>query len=114
MQNTSVNILGRGNDKIYPYINNDDLKFKLPSIEQEKRFPRSYMLLNNTDQKICITTRTNYYFIAHLTQADLSMLNDFDDITGELSIVIGSFVTLRDTLIYHGASVGNQSGILCS
>jgi len=48
--------------------------------------------------KVCLTTSKNYYLIAHLTQADLSLLSDFDLIKEELNIVNGSFVTLRNAL----------------
>jgi hypothetical protein len=54
---------------------------------------------NNSD-KVCISSSNNYYLIAHLTQADLSMLSDFEVIKEDLSIVNGSFVTLRDPLKY--------------
>ena len=56
-------------------------------------------------QKVNITTTKNYYFIAHLSQADLSMLSDFDRINEDLSIVNGSFVTLRDPIKYYGKNI---------
>jgi hypothetical protein len=47
----------------------------------------------------------NYYLIAHLTPADLSLLSDFDEIKEELSIVNGSFVTLGKALKYSGKNI---------
>jgi hypothetical protein len=61
-------------------------------------------LFKNSD-KVCITTTTNYFLVAHLTQADLSMLSDFDQIKEELSIVNGSFVTLKDPIKYCGKNI---------
>lgn len=56
-------------------------------------------------QKICITTRENHYFIAHLSQADLSMFTDFENIKEELSIVNRSFITLGAPFKYCGKNI---------
>jgi len=47
-----------------------------------------------TDDPISLTTRRNYYIIGHLTQADLSLLSDFDEIKNSLDIVNKCMVTL--------------------
>ena len=59
----------------------------------------------NDTNKLCITTTRNHFFIAHLTQADLSMFKDFSDIKEELSIVNGSFVTLDKPLKLNGRKI---------
>jgi len=72
---------------------------------KEKRLSRVFLQLFEVGQKVCITTTKNYYFIAHLTQADLCMLSDFNELKEDLSIVNGSFVTLRDPLKILGCNV---------
>jgi hypothetical protein len=57
------------------------------------------------EQEFNITKSKTYYLIAHLTQADLSMLSDFDEIKEELSIVNGSFVTLGKPFKYCGRNI---------
>jgi len=66
-----------------------------------------------TAERISLTTRRVFYLIGHLTQADLSLLKDFNDIKDRLDIVNKCFVTrgpsdinlygydvvLRDTLL---------------
>jgi hypothetical protein len=47
-----------------------------------------------TDDKVSVTKIRNNYLIAHLTNADLSMLNDFESFKDQLDIVNRSFVTL--------------------
>lgn len=70
----------------------------------EKRLSREYMV-DLLTQKISITRTRNYYLIAHLTPADLSMLSDFDLVKEDLSIVNGSFVTLGKPLKYCGRNI---------
>ena len=49
----------------------------------------------------CVATREiNNYFCAHLTNADLSILDDFNEFKGDLSIVNKSFVTLGKPLSF--------------
>lgn len=70
----------------------------------EKRLTRQFY----TDifpQKVSVTQTRAYYLIAHLTQADLSMLSDFEKIKEELSIVNGSFVTLGQPFKYYGRNI---------
>ena len=71
---------------------------------EEKRLTRQIM----TDlfpQKVSVTTTKNYYVIAHLTPADLSMLNDFKELKEDLSIVNGSFVTLGQAVRFRGRNI---------
>ena len=71
----------------------------VPDLLPDKQLSREFLQdLFQTGQKISVTTTHHYYLIAHLTQADLSMLSDFDEITEDLNIVNGSFVTLRDPI----------------
>jgi hypothetical protein len=70
----------------------------------EQRLTRKFM----TDlfpQRVSITKTKNYYLIAHLTPADLSLLSDFAEVTEKLSIVNGSFVTLGKPLRYCGRNI---------
>lgn len=57
------------------------------------RFSRSYKK-SFTPSKISVTTRRNFNIIGHLTQADLSLLTDFDTIKKEFDIVNKCLVTL--------------------
>lgn len=70
----------------------------------ERRLSRKFM----TDlfpQRVSMTKTRNYYIIAHLTQADLSLMSDFKEIKEDLSIVNGSFVTLGKAIKFHGRNV---------
>ena len=79
---------------------------KLRVNKTEKKLSREFLTdLFSGDQKVCITTTRNYYIVAHLTQADLSMLSDFEEVKGELTIVNGSFVTLRDPLKFADRNI---------
>jgi hypothetical protein len=74
--------------------------------EDEQKLNRIFLSnLFKSNSKVSITTTKNYYFIAHLTQADLSMLSDFEEIKDGLSIVNGSFITLRDPLKLSGRAI---------
>lgn len=52
-----------------------------------------------TDDKVSVSHIRNNYVIAHLTNADLCMLNDFAQFKEELSIVNKCFVTLGKPLV---------------
>jgi hypothetical protein len=80
----------------------------------EKRLSRLFIDLFLASDKVCITTTKNYYLISHLTQADLSMLSDFETIKENLSIVNGSFVTLRDPLKFNGQNIHIRDTMLLS
>ena len=71
---------------------------------EEKRLSRQY-LTDLFPQKVSVTRTRQYYIIAHLTPADLSMLSDFEEIKEELSIVSGSFVTLGKPIKYYGRNI---------
>jgi hypothetical protein len=89
-------------DKQLPYRVEDVVLSSKP----DKRLVRIFLpKILSQGNKISVTITKNHYFIAHLTQADLSMLTDFDLIKEELSIVNGSFVTLRDPLKYCGQNI---------
>ena len=70
----------------------------------EKRLSRKYYK-DLFPQPVSVTKSKNYYLIAHLTPADLSLLSDFDQIKEDLSIVNGSFVTIGKALRYCGRNV---------
>jgi len=90
---------------------NTDYNQSLPILYQplsedldEKRLTRKYV----TDlfpQKVSVTKSRNYYIIAHLTPADLSLMKDFNEIKEDLSIVNGSFVTLGKPIKYCGRNI---------
>jgi hypothetical protein len=71
----------------------------------EKRLTRKNMNDLFEHQHVSVTKIRMYYLIAHLTQADLSMLSDFDEIKEELSIVNGSFVTLGKPIKFQGRNI---------
>ena len=70
----------------------------------EKRLSRKY-LTDLFPQSVSVTRNKNYYVIAHLTPADLSLLSDFEEIKEDLSIVNGSFVTLGKPIKFYGRNV---------
>lgn len=65
---------------------------------------RSY-LSSFTVDKVSVTKIRNNYFIAHLTNADLSMMNDFETFKEELDIVNKSFVTLGKPVVIQNTNV---------
>jgi hypothetical protein len=76
---------------------NNPLPYKIGLIKaiDEKKLSRKYRTdLFPDSESVCVSRKKTYFLIAHLTPADLSMLSDFEEITEELSIVNGSFVTL--------------------
>lgn len=83
-------------EKTLPLIESEKIKGEI----DEKRLSRKY-----SAEKVSISRLRNYYLIAHLTPADLSMLSDFDIIKEGLSIVNGSFVTLGKPLKYCGRNL---------
>ncbi len=54
---------------------------------------RGYMTSFSND-RVSVTRICNIYIAAHLTNADLSMLNDFNDFKDDLSIINKNFATL--------------------
>ena len=67
-------------------------------LTNENRLTRKFCDDIITGVKVCINTTQNYYLTGHLTQADLSLLSDFDTIKEDMNIVNGSFVTLQKPL----------------
>jgi hypothetical protein len=57
------------------------------------------------DDKLSVTKIRNNYFIAHLTNADLSIMNDFDTLKEELDIVNKCFVTLGKPIVIGNTNV---------
>jgi hypothetical protein len=59
-----------------------------------------------TPEKISVTTRRNFYIIGHLTQADMSLLSDFETIKKDFDIVNKCMVTLgRSNIVLWGHSI---------
>jgi hypothetical protein len=58
-----------------------------------------------TTEKVSVTKIRNNYFIAHLTNADLSMLKDFDNLKEELEIVNKSFITLGKPIVMENTNI---------
>jgi len=58
-----------------------------------------------TTDKVSVTKIRNNYFIAHLTNADLSILNDFESFKDNLDIVNKSFVTLGKPMVLRNTNV---------
>lgn len=77
---------------------------EIPEVLEEKRLTRQ-IIRDLFPQRVSVTRSKLYYLIAHLTQADLSMLSDFSSIKEELSIVNGSFVTIAKPLTICGRNV---------
>lgn len=109
-----------GLDKFYDKnVYSEIVAGKLANSDETKRLSRSKMN-SFTGDMANVTKVKNIYLIAHLTNADLSMLKDFDTFKEQLDIVNSSFVTLgkpllvnnnrifiRDTMLLSPA--GNQS-----
>jgi hypothetical protein len=56
-------------------------------------------------ERINITKKVNNYFIGHLTNSDLSILEDFDTLKDNLDIVSKSFVTLNRPMLIDSVNV---------
>jgi hypothetical protein len=69
-----------------------------------KKMTRSSMN-SFTEDKVSVTKIRTNYFLAHLTNADLSMLNDFEIIKEKMNIVNKSFVTLGKPIVIGGTNV---------
>ena len=78
----------------------EELKMNRKVWEKDKKLSRKFLNIFPGCEKVCFTTTRNYYYIAHLTQADFSLLKDFELIKDELSIVNGSLITVRDPIKY--------------
>lgn len=69
-----------------------------------KKYRRTNMR-SFTRNVISVTTMNNLYLIGHLTQADLSLLKDFDIVKEELDIVNKCYVTRGKGLNIKGYNV---------
>lgn len=69
-----------------------------------KKISRQFMTTFTSD-RVSVTKIKNNYFIAHLTNADLSILNDFDLIKDNLDIVNKSFITLGKPFVYQNSRI---------
>jgi hypothetical protein len=67
-----------------------------------------------TGDMASVTKVKNIYLIAHLTNADLSMLKDFDEFKEQLDIVNSSFVTLGKPLLINNNRVFIRDTMLLS
>jgi len=76
----------------------------LPEDLEVKKMTRSFMS-SFTDDKVSVTKIRNSYLIAHLTNADLSMMKDFELFKEELNIVNKSFVTLGKPLVIGNTNI---------
>jgi hypothetical protein len=64
------------------------------------------------NERLSIRIVKNNYFISHLTNADLCMLSDFEELKHKLDIVNKSFVTLKRPLLIDGFNVYIRDTIL--
>lgn len=71
---------------------------------REKRLVRGYTS-EYTGKRLSVTTVRNLYLVAHLTRADISLMNDFEDFKDKLSIVGKEFVTMGKGFEYDGCNV---------
>lgn len=78
---------------------------ELPLELKFKKMTRSSLRGIGSDDKLSVTKIRNNYFIAHLTNADLSIMNDFDTLKEELDIVNKCFVTLGKPIVIGSTNV---------
>jgi hypothetical protein len=78
---------------------------ELPGELTFKKMTRSSLRGLGSDDKLSVTKIRNNYFIAHLTNADLSIMNDFDTLKEELNIVNKCFVTLGKPIVVGNTNV---------
>ena len=98
LQKVSNSIEIQGNE----LLNREDSDIKIENESGEvieiKKMSRSNMM-SFTKDKVSVTRIITNVFIAHLTNADLSMMNDFEMLKHKLDIVNKSFVTLGKPLV---------------
>jgi len=100
---TVIEELEKVSGKIYPVISQTRIMKKKT---EEKMLTREFIPdFFEPGHKLCVTSTKHYYLLSHLTQADLSMLDDFDIIKEELSIVNGSLITIQDPLKFKGRNL---------
>ena len=93
-----------------PIISNDKPAKRKNSI---KNLTRSSMN-SFTEDKVSVTKIKNIYLIAHFSNADLSMLSDFDKFKDGLDIVQKSYITLRKPILVNGNNVFIRDTMLLS
>lgn len=94
--------------------NNNELVNVLPTIEllktddplngEQKRLSRTFTK-SFTNEPVSVSRIRNAYFVAHLTNADLAMFTDFEELKLDLDIVNKSFVTLGKPLTIENTNV---------
>lgn len=82
-------------------------------IKNSKKFSRTNKQ-SFSSMKVVVTIVRNNYFIGHLTSADLSMLNDFENLKNYFDIVNGSFVTLKTPLLLDNVNLILRDTMLLS
>lgn len=100
---SKVSLIASTNETDNKFIESKDLPVLSESLDVKKR--TRYYLSSFSDDRISVTRIRNNYFIAHLTNADLSMMDDFEDFKGELDIVNKSFVTLGKPIVVGGSNI---------
>jgi len=75
-----------------------------PQKMEVKKLTRSYMS-SFTEDKVSVSKTRNNYLIAHLTNADLSMMKDFEEIKENLDIVNKCFVTLGKPVVLENTNI---------
>src|SRR2546430_3160160 len=88
---------------------------EVKEVKGVKKYLRSSNRTSNRsllNEKVSFTIIKNNYFISHLTNADLSMLSDFNELKLKLDIVNNSFVTLKNSLLIDGFNVFIRDTIL--
>lgn len=97
------------------YRDDDSVEIEIHGVidDGSKRMSRTKMN-SFTGDMVSVTKIKNIYLIAHLTNADLSMLKDFDIFKEELDIVNSSFITLGKPLLIDNNRVFIRDTMLLS
>lgn len=69
-----------------------------------RRMTRTSMV-SHAAEKMHVSRVRNAYFIAHLTNADLSMLSDFEELKKDLDIVNKCYVTLGRPIVLDNTNI---------
>lgn len=94
IENNSMNLMRIINESVEVDQKLDNRLLKNAFTKRSSRLAIRYK-----GERVFITTRLNIYITCHLSNADLSMLSDFDELKQELTIVNKSFVTTGKGLI---------------
>jgi hypothetical protein len=82
----------------------ESIEPEVEELQNSKKLSRKYMN-SFTNLRVSVTIIRNLYLIAHLTAADLSIMNDFNDFKDYLSIVNKSFVTLGKGFVFDNTII---------